>query len=758
MYASLGVCVLLPMQHPKLNLTVLSILTVTILSRSTMEIYQEEHRSYSAGNKCNECSKLDFETMFRFLDGRFQRREMEENVCHIRLGGLVIHSFEDRLPKPSSCELCQFFRTMRAGRDDQKRYDLMAFDITNSHIIRFRAYDKFKSEATSQAKLWNSAIFAVLPKGTWPKDQQKLLAKGNAIYRSGLAYRVTNTPENAVWGSRIGCQVDFSIVSGWLNFCRNSHQRSCGHQTRTPNNLQLIDCATDPPVVKTLAKAEKYVALSYVWGAHQEEWPKVILDAIWVTKTLGLQYLWVDRYCIDKTNVKEKHYMISQMDNIYEGAEMTIVAAGGKDASFGLPGVRSTPRRIQPCLHLNELNVDLVSCLSDPKDTLQSSTWNSRGWTYQEAILSRRLLIFTEEQIYWECGAMTLQETLTFRLSHVHVLSTQLTAHSQEEADSSTKMAYYMKPGIFVNSVSMWNWRALSDDRFDTSIEEACRRFSRHVEAYSQKSLTFGSDALYALEGIFQRYCFSPSGNLRHILGLPIVAPTRDATVLATYSLPIGFALSLATWDHYRTDKVSEFRFYERRQQFPSWTWAGWREPLKFRTCLSEDPDILRLSIDEYNGQDWWTPQLHLWNNKGIVLDWRDQIQSIHANTYRLVVGETYILPRPEPINCMSSGFFAFCVEHMLQLSVTIPRAQLNSLFVNEIIKTVLVLAYRTQRRCELRAYFIVLRSVKRELDIEWERIGSLRAVLNLADETPIQTAIEQVLQLQKSTSKYVVA
>jgi hypothetical protein len=83
----------------------------------------------------------------------------------------------------------------------------------------------------------------------------------------------------------------------------------------------------------------KYVALSYVWGrGPAEDWPRVILDAADTTRRLGFEYLWVDRLCIDQSNPAEKHYLISKMASIYEGAELTIVAAAGLDAKYGLPG------------------------------------------------------------------------------------------------------------------------------------------------------------------------------------------------------------------------------------------------------------------------------------------------------------------------------------------------------------------------------------------------------------------------------------
>jgi len=103
-----------------------------------------------------------------------------------------------------------------------------------------------------------------------------------------------------------------------------------------------------------------------------------VLDAVEVTRKLGLQYLWVDRLCIDQSNIAEKSYLVSRMATIYEGAEFTIVAAAGLGASHGLPGIRSTPRLPQPKYFLHSGNL-LVSMLRDPRrDILESQYW-TRG-------------------------------------------------------------------------------------------------------------------------------------------------------------------------------------------------------------------------------------------------------------------------------------------------------------------------------------------------------------------------------------------
>jgi hypothetical protein len=104
-------------------------------------------------------------------------------------------------------------------------------------------------------------------------------------------------------------------------------------------------------VVEERPWSESYVALIYVWGPPSGDWPQTILDAVEVMKRLGEQYLWVDRLCINQSNLQERQFLISKMDAIYEGAEFTIVAAAG-DARTGLPGVTTTPRKPQSWVEL----------------------------------------------------------------------------------------------------------------------------------------------------------------------------------------------------------------------------------------------------------------------------------------------------------------------------------------------------------------------------------------------------------------------
>lgn len=75
--------------------------------------------------------------------------------------------------------------------------------------------------------------------------------------------------------------------------------------------------------------------------------PSTIKSAIDVAIGLGIPFLWIDRYCVDQDRVEGKHDIIRNMDKIYQGAELTIIASVGETPQAGLPGLYGVSRRPQ---------------------------------------------------------------------------------------------------------------------------------------------------------------------------------------------------------------------------------------------------------------------------------------------------------------------------------------------------------------------------------------------------------------------------
>jgi hypothetical protein len=85
----------------------------------------------------------------------------------------------------------------------------------------------------------------------------------------------------------------------------------------------------------------------------------------------------------------EKVVAIAMMDFIYGKAILTICAATGSDADTPLPGIRGNERT--PDQHVEDCNGTRLMVVHLAERHIQSTTWNSRAWTFQERLLSKCL-------------------------------------------------------------------------------------------------------------------------------------------------------------------------------------------------------------------------------------------------------------------------------------------------------------------------------------------------------------------------------
>ena len=112
----------------------------------------------------------------------------------------------------------------------------------------------------------------------------------------------------------------------------------------------------------------------------------------------------MDRYCINQDEKEEVGQQIAQMDRIYRGADFTIIASSDGN---GLAGVSTKTRH--PKLRVFNFSDSIVLYETDPNplSEVHRSPSFARGWTFQEAVLSRRCLFFTSTQAFFECTTGT---------------------------------------------------------------------------------------------------------------------------------------------------------------------------------------------------------------------------------------------------------------------------------------------------------------------------------------------------------------
>jgi len=273
------------------------------------------------------------------------------------------------------------------------------------------------------------------------------------------------------------------------------------------------------------------------------------------TGQLGVNYLWADALCIVQDDDSDKADQISHMGSIYAHAEFTIVAAVGHDSNAGLPGINAirnaTQREItvlgteveQPPL---TLITSLSTTLYQRTHILEATTWATRGWTQQEMALSRRVIMFTEEQIYWTCQEMSFAED-TNTQSHLGV--TRIRCLDTEEFDlTSARDIVY-----------------ISSDESD----QAWYKLSRMVTEFSGRHLTMPGDALNAFSVILQQ--FQDLHGEHFVWGLPA----------SRFELGLCWEPFRASLKRRLSVTTLPITSLNRRTSFPSWSWLGWEAPIK---------------------------------------------------------------------------------------------------------------------------------------------------------------------------------
>ena len=251
----------------------------------------------------------------------------------------------------------------------------------------------------------------------------------------------------------------------------------------------------------------------------------------------------MDALCIlQDASPEELSKQIDNMDSIYANAYFTIVAADSASAHQGIHGVsiRRTPPELFGFYLATKDSVDRSYAslgISSAEVLANSTNWATRAWTYQEALLSRRLLIFTEELCFLICpGGVGGREDMI------------------PEQDT-----YKLAPFRDRNRLHFLRQDS-PDFKSPTALYDV-------VTAFSTRDLTMPDDILKAFSGIMTAMK-EQHGEIRY--GMPL----RD----------LNFALS---WKHHGLDPTSTASSRRmpgnvvrhpsgQREGFPTWSWVGW--------------------------------------------------------------------------------------------------------------------------------------------------------------------------------------
>ncbi|KAK8106354.1 hypothetical protein PG999_009713 [Apiospora kogelbergensis] len=215
------------------------------------------------------------------------------------------------------------------------------------------------------------------------------------------------------------------LTERWTHECSTSHDLCASLSSeRTGMPTRVIDLADGPSprLVNTSGRQGKYMALSYCWGPQSDdllmlthETMSILLDAgikesrfaqthqdaFEVARSVGIRYVWIDALCIIQRDGEDWEHESKRMAQVYGNAFLTLVAGSSSDSRAGFLKDRSSA--VKPCpLPLDSSNSEPFLYALPPRPSTEGPT-RTRGWCFQESMLSRRTLIFGTDLIMFQC-------------------------------------------------------------------------------------------------------------------------------------------------------------------------------------------------------------------------------------------------------------------------------------------------------------------------------------------------------------------
>ncbi|KAI6151048.1 putative HET protein [Pisolithus tinctorius] len=378
------------------------------IQQAVSSLKANHHTEGSSSTLCATCAALDIKQILR--DGL---RE-EDKVC---LGLLL-----DIMDKSDRCGLCSLVSDLIRRR--WRLHDFPNADLRN--VICHLSSPEFVKAGPRGGKSYHRLY--IHPSRRLPDIQRQLVAAEAALHLDIQLLEEDSrkmSRSRDFHGRRLKEEVDISPVKKWIKCCELEHDCESVWWRRSddclPDFVRMID-VTKMALVPASPDC-RYVALSYVWGGPGDYYwtttkninsrghptgldagilPATIRDAIHLTRRIGERYLWIGALCILQDSPADKGTQICIMDLIYSRATITIFAASGNGVRDDLPGISSGSRTITQHIKCVQ-GLHLAIPLPPLSEALNESIWNTRGWTFQEILLSRRRLVFTRHQMYFEC-------------------------------------------------------------------------------------------------------------------------------------------------------------------------------------------------------------------------------------------------------------------------------------------------------------------------------------------------------------------
>lgn len=269
------------------------------------------------------------------------------------------------------------------------------------------------------------------------------------------------------------------------------------------------------------------------------------------------------------------------MASVYEKALLTLAATAADDRAglfvqSNLHDLATLPRNAQDP---RSPPVYFTAHIAQPHDWdrhILNAPLNSRAWVMQERILSRRIVHFAGDQLYWECRRQRSSQT------GITYADNKSSAFSMIQRQSPANADRYLIANADVHSFITNMQELLSKHETKISSDRSLRGAFGHlwmtlIEAYAHCNLTDPSDKLPALTGLAVR--LQAAAGISHIYGHWFHG------LVPLMPLLLWYAPGHAAWkkdDGARPDGGGLTR--PRRQRCPAWSWASMDGGVSFLT------------------------------------------------------------------------------------------------------------------------------------------------------------------------------
>ncbi|KAH7190508.1 heterokaryon incompatibility protein-domain-containing protein [Fusarium oxysporum] len=242
-----------------------------------------------------------------------------------------------------------------------------------------------------------------------------------------------------------GSAESFAWIKKRVHRCRRRHAECEKRARENRQNLampkRLLDVGQlGDPVIGLLEASDdarvSFAIASYVWGnglkadAIQRAQttkenigyrmasgievtglPKSIQDLIEVTRQIGHRYLWLDAFCIVQNDNDDKDHQFNSIAEFYKQADILISAASASDCGEGFLQSRIVDQCYGSIFELpyewkvdgHETQGSLLLSEMDLNCSTDNDPVHMRIWTFQEHLVSSRVISVGSRQVKWTC-------------------------------------------------------------------------------------------------------------------------------------------------------------------------------------------------------------------------------------------------------------------------------------------------------------------------------------------------------------------